>query len=505
MQTFNRWGSALMARGFAAVAAASMATLAAMALGAMGLSGDALAWTGQPLAYVATFDDNGNSLVEVIDTGSNTLMATVPIAHEVYARGAAVTPDGKRVYVVNGGDFPNFDGSVSVIDTASLTVSTSIPGFRDLSAVAVAPDGKHVYVTTSGGPGSPYQAEVSVIDTASNEVVARIPFPEGGALKGIAASPDGKHIYVTNQSLFSLSVIDTQTNATVATIQFGYGREANNVAISPDGKYAYVTIQDFDTGSTYGEPGSVAVIDIKSNTVLTRIPTGFYSFGIAVTPDGKRAYVANSLPDTISAIDSASNMVLGSPIPASGSLAATPDGTRIYVGSHPVSVIDTSRNTLVATVPAVSYGSIAIIPPPQGVQFLSFNAKLEINLDRKPSQDAFDLRSELTLSLKNSNGIHPDIEPVKLQVGPYIDTIPAGSFKQRKDGSYRFEGVIDGVRLEAEIEPTGTLRYAFNAKARGMNLNGTTNPVQVSLGVGNDAGLTKVKADIDKAAQAAAN
>ena len=98
------------------------------------------------------------------------------------------------------------------------------------------------------------------------------------------------------------------------------------------------------------------------------------------------------------------------------------------------------------------------------------------------------------MSSTASNGIHPDTEPVKLQVGPFIATIPAGSFRQRKERSYTFEGVIDGVRLEARIELMGGFRYAFYAEVKGANFSGITNPVQVALGVGNDAGLTSVKA-----------
>jgi hypothetical protein len=58
--------------------------------------------------------------------------------------------------------------------------------------------------------------------------------------------------------------------------------------------------------------------------------------------------------------------------------------------------------------------------------------------------------------------------------------------------------IIKGVRLEAKIERTGSLRYTFSAEAKGANLSGITNPVQVSLGIGDDAGLTSVKADIDR-------
>jgi hypothetical protein len=54
------------------------------------------------------------------------------------------------------------------------------------------------------------------------------------------------------------------------------------------------------------------------------------------------------------------------------------------------------------------------------------------------------------------------------------------------------------VRLEAKIELTGSLRYKFRAEVEGANLSGITDPVQVSLGIGNDAGLTSVRAHFDR-------
>jgi YVTN family beta-propeller protein len=181
-------------------------------------------------------------------------------------------------------------------------------------------------------------------------------------------------------------------------------------------------------------------------------------------------------------------------------LAVTPDGKHVYVttGNNSVSVIDTASNSVVATVPVTGPSTISIIPPPQGVQFLSFNAKVDINLGRKPNRGAFDLGSSFILSSTAGNGIHPDTEPVKLQVGPFIATIPAGSFRQRKERSYTFEGVIDDVRLEARIELRGGFSYAFHAEAKGANLSGATNPTQVSLGIGDDAGVTSVKAHFDR-------
>jgi hypothetical protein len=139
---------------------------------------------------------------------------------------------------------------------------------------------------------------------------------------------------------------------------------------------------------------------------------------------------------------------------------------------------------------------VAIVPPPPGIPFLAFNAKLVIQFGSIPNLDAFGLESSSTLSSTNSNGINPVAEAVALQVGTFTATIPPGSFKKNSQGSFTFAGVINGVGLGALIKPTGTLRYAFQAKARGANLAGTKNPVYANLTIGDDSGATSVTAAI---------
>jgi YVTN family beta-propeller protein len=68
---------------------------------------------------------------------------------------------------------------------------------------------------------------VSVIETASNTVVATIPV--GQVPTGVAITPDGTRAYVTNfcgrvtcaDSDFTVSVIDTARNTVVSTISVG--------------------------------------------------------------------------------------------------------------------------------------------------------------------------------------------------------------------------------------------------------------------------------------------
>src|SRR5215467_5899030 len=70
----------------------------------------------QTVAYVA---NNQSNSVSVIDTATNTVTATIPVGDG--PSGAVFSPDGTRVYVMN-----TRDDIISVIDTATNTVAASI-------------------------------------------------------------------------------------------------------------------------------------------------------------------------------------------------------------------------------------------------------------------------------------------------------------------------------------------------------------------------------------------
>ncbi|MER5223901.1 serine/threonine-protein kinase [Streptomyces flaveus] len=75
----------------------------------------------------------------------------------------------------------------------------------------------------------------------------------------------------------------------VSSIRVGDGPVG--VAVSPDGRRAYVT--NNGPGPGLG-PGSVSVIDTTTNHTLGNpIPVGDGPHGVAVSPDGRRVYVAN--------------------------------------------------------------------------------------------------------------------------------------------------------------------------------------------------------------------
>ena len=108
----------------------------------------------------------------------------------------------------------------------------------------------------------------------------------------------------------------------MATVTVGSGPEG--VAITPDGAFAYVA----NSGSN-----TVSVIATASNTVVATVTVGSGPEGVAITPDGAFAYVANSGSNTVSVIATASNTVV-----ATVTVGSAPFGVAITPLQNPVPV-----------------------------------------------------------------------------------------------------------------------------------------------------------------------
>ena len=90
-----------------------------------------------------------------------------------------------------------------------------------------------------------------------------------------------------------VSTIDVKTRTKNRT-DIAVGTTPAGVAITPDGKTAFVT----------NNSGTVATIDVKTRRKHpTDIPVGTGPAGLAFTPDGKTAFVANSGSGTVATID----------------------------------------------------------------------------------------------------------------------------------------------------------------------------------------------------------
>src|SRR6185437_911400 len=93
--------------------------------------------------------------------------------------------------------------------------------------------------------------------------------------------------YGANGSGHTVTPIDVATGRAGSPIKVGDGPDA--IAITPDGKTAYVA----NYGNQNGNGDTMTPIDVATGRTGTPIKVGSGPWAIAITPDGKTAFVAN--------------------------------------------------------------------------------------------------------------------------------------------------------------------------------------------------------------------
>lgn len=125
------------------------------------------------------------------------------------SEGFDVSLDGREIWVANA-----HDGSISIIDFPAKKVTQTIDaGLRGANRLKFTPDGKHVFVSSLGGP------DVAVFDAASRKEIKRIPVGHGAA--GIEMQPDDTRVFVASTPDNYVSVIDLKTLEVVGRIDVG--------------------------------------------------------------------------------------------------------------------------------------------------------------------------------------------------------------------------------------------------------------------------------------------
>jgi YVTN family beta-propeller protein len=156
-----------------------------------------------------------------------------------------------------------------------------------------------------------------------------------------------------------VSFINTATNKLVGgPVEAGDG--PTSVAITPDGRYAYVT-------DVFGESVTVIETGLRRN-VATIEEVGEEPFGIAITPDGKYAYVTARGGNEVTVISTQTKKVVRS-IPVGlepTGVAISPTGKFAYVANYldnDIEVINTETMTLAPG------GPIKVGEGPMGIEF----------------------------------------------------------------------------------------------------------------------------------------
>jgi YVTN family beta-propeller protein len=160
---------------------------------------------------------------------------------------------------------------------------------------------------------------VSIIDPATNKVVAEIPGIE--MAHGINVAKDNSKIYIAQESTASLLVVDGKTLQITKRIPLS--GSPNLVQLTPDGKRMYVSINlRWDVVSNFpqlqAEPsGGIDIIDVATleKVKTISIPGGIHD--MYITPDGKYVIAGanrNQVPACKCGVSAATN--LGSVIDA---------------------------------------------------------------------------------------------------------------------------------------------------------------------------------------------
>ncbi|RMH24131.1 MAG: YncE family protein [Planctomycetota bacterium] len=235
-----------------------------------------------------------------------------------------------------------FDATASLIDPATGAVRATVGTGIGPHEAAASPDGKTVVVCDYGGrtPGS----SLTIIDLQRAQTVRRIDLGEYHRPHGIVFLDDDR-VAVTAEAERALLIVNVRTGVVESAIDTA-SRGSHMVAVTPDGRLAFVA----NIGS-----GSAAVIDLEVGERVKILETGAGAEGVAAHPVRPEVWVTNRDADTVSVIDTRSLEVVQTlragrfPI----RVRFTPDGSRALVScahSGDVWVYDGATRDAVATI-----------------------------------------------------------------------------------------------------------------------------------------------------------
>ena len=185
-------------------------------------------------------------------------------------------------------------GEFSLIDTRTLQVRHVLTGLGEPRYTAGTADGRHAFVTDSG------HTDLVTVDLLHGTVVGRLKLTQWP--RHLSLARDGRTLWVgLGTSAKELAVVDV-SNPLRPQLR-GHVRPPfllHDVAITPDGKRAWVTA---------GASSDVAVYDVRSARLLQKLPSDRGPQHVSFTAG--RAFVTSGAAGTLRLYDESSMQLLG--------------------------------------------------------------------------------------------------------------------------------------------------------------------------------------------------
>lgn len=274
--------------------------------------------------------------VVAVDMTTHEVISSVRVNHRPFA--IALSPDGNTGYLADAGE-------VTAVSLPQVSVLTRVfVEGNQCTDVKVSPDGSTVYAACVNMPSqTPGKNFFNVIDARANKLIAAFQTSGNGSNSRLVVSHDGTRAYMTvaGPSLNGYVVVDLATNRLLNTVSLP--SESFGLALDPSGAVLY------SSGL-----GVVYAVNPATGRVLQSINVssghaGLIAIGLAVTPDGKRLYVANQDDATVAVIDLACGCVIKNIPVGAGPMpvAISPDGKTTLVGnvvSSLIYIVDTATD-----------------------------------------------------------------------------------------------------------------------------------------------------------------
>jgi YVTN family beta-propeller protein len=285
----------------------------------------------------------------------------------------ALTKDGQSLYVLNANE-----SAIATVDVASQKLTHLVLGSVEINSLAIPPGGTTVWASQYGfGLGG----DILFLNPATEQLKYKV-----GYAGTLAFSPSGTVVYVANPG--AVTALEVATLTPIGTAYVGQLTNIGQAIPSPDGTRLYISasfVSGVSNGAVVLAPGEILVLDTSTFKYTAAFSVSDGMGAMALTPDGSTlVYTANG--GRVHLLSTATNKITATIhlTPANGllnGLALSPDGSTAYVADAENNLLIVAHLTTQTQLASIAVGngpSPVVISPDGSEAWVATLAGLEI-------------------------------------------------------------------------------------------------------------------------------